>query len=279
MQHLFAVTRLSVWNALKTLTALTMEHHFAVTLSNVWNVMMTSLMDTSSLIIISLIAVILLTLALYRRAKGMPVWVRILLAVSRFVMLCILVSALFEPTITVKRKETTKKRLSVMIDVSQSMSIKDQRKSDADIIEAATAMGYVPFSSKTDARDAVKELDGNQRLSISDASRLDLAKHVLEQASDTTLKDLSNDLDINYYAFGSSLKMLKHGQNGETNTLASLKAVETSTTLAESLSKLAGTGRGSPLAGIVLLTDGLDTSLRRSWRAWRSHLSRCRWSC
>ncbi|MFT5473395.1 MAG: hypothetical protein ACI856_001727 [Kiritimatiellia bacterium] len=219
---------------------------------------------SSITLLICLVGVLLLTLALYRRAPGMPLKIRILLAVSRGVMLCVLASVLFEPTLTVKREQTTKKRLSVMIDVSQSMSIQDQRKRDVDIIEAATAMGYVPTSADANVRDAVRALDGNQRRSIAEASRLDLARHVLKAAADTTLKDLSNDLDINYYAFGSSLKMLKHGQDGDTNGLASLKAVETSTTLAESLTKLAGTGRGSPLAGIVLLTDGLDTSLRSS---------------
>ena len=219
---------------------------------------------SSSVFLIILAAVILLTLALYRRAPGMPVWVRIILGVSRLAMLCILVSALWEPTLTVERKQTTRKRLSVMIDVSQSMSIKDQRKRDSDIIEAATAMGYVPFSDDTDPREAVRALDGKQRLSIADASRLDLAKHVLDISVDSTLKSLGKDLEINYCTFGSSLKMLKQGQEGDTNTLAALEAVETSTTLAESLTQLAGTGRGSPLAGIVLLSDGLDTSLRRS---------------
>jgi hypothetical protein len=219
---------------------------------------------SNSMIILALLGALLLTLALYRRSPGMPVGIRILLGVSRFVMLCILVTALFEPTLRVKREQTTKKRLSVMIDVSQSMSIQDQRKRDTDIMEAATAMGYAPATDEANAREAVRELDGGERRSIAESSRLDLAKSVLEGTGEATLRDLGHDLEVNYYAFGSSLQMLKSGQIGETNALASLKAVETSTTLAESLTKLAGTGRGLPLAGIVLLSDGLDTSLRRS---------------
>jgi len=212
---------------------------------------------------LSLLAAVLLSLALYRRAPGMPAWIRLGLTVLRALVLCILVTALFDPVLTVSREQATRKRLSVMIDVSQSMSIQDQRKRDTDILEAASAMGYVAASASTDAREAVRALDGNQRRSIAEASRLDLARNLLTSAGETTLNELGEDLDINYYAFGSSLKLLKHGQGG-TNTLAALKAVETSTTLAESIGKLAGTGRGSPLAGIVLLTDGLDTSLRRS---------------
>ena len=219
---------------------------------------------STGVLLIALAVALLLTLALYRRSPGMPVWLRVLLGVTRFAMLCILVSALFEPTLTLNRKQTTNKRLSVMIDVSQSMSIQDQRKRDTDIMEAATAMGYASVTAEGDAKDAVRALDGKQRRSITEASRLDLARIVLEGAGASALQDLGNDLDINYYAFGSSLKMLKHGQVGGTNALASLKAVETSTTLAESLAKLAGTGRGLPLAGIVLFSDGLDTSLRRS---------------
>jgi len=217
-----------------------------------------------SVLILSFAVVIALTLALYRRAPGMPTWVRVALGALRFVMLCILVTALYEPTLTISGTRTTRKRLSVMIDVSQSMSIKDQRKRDSDIIEAATALGYVPFSAEVNARDAVRELDGKQRRTIAKASRLDLAKNVLTASAKTTLKDLGYDLDINYYAFGTSLKMLKHGQGGRMDNLAALKAVESNTTLAESLTKLAGTGRGSPLAGIVLLSDGLDTSLRKA---------------
>ncbi|MBT3294975.1 MAG: hypothetical protein HN919_21735 [Verrucomicrobia bacterium] len=219
---------------------------------------------SSSVLILALLGALLLTLALYRRAPGMPLGIRILLGASRFAMLCILVTALFEPTLTVNRKRTTKKRLSVMVDVSQSMSIQDQRKRDTDIMEAATAMGYAPATNEANAQVAVRALGGKQRRNIAEASRLDLAKSLLEGRGAATLQDLGNDLDVNYYAFGSSLKMLKHGQIGGTNSLASLKAVETSTTLAESLSRLAGTGRGLPLAGIVLLSDGLDTSLRRS---------------
>jgi hypothetical protein len=184
--------------------------------------------------------------------------------VSRLVMLCLIASLLFEPTLTVREDQTAKKRLAVMIDVSQSMSIKDQRKTDVDIAEAATALGFSPFSSGKAPRETVQKLDSKQRRAITGSSRLDLSKSVLSESEDTTLSDLGNDFDINYYAFGTTLKMLKQGQKGGLNTLPSLKAVETSTSLGESLTKLAGTGRGSPLAGIVLLSDGLDTSLRRS---------------
>lgn len=218
----------------------------------------------NGILIICLIAAIILTIALYRRTLDMPTWLRIILAVSRFLMLCLIASILFDPTLTIRGIQKSKKRMAVMIDVSQSMSIKDQRKRDVDIAEAASALGYAPSSSKNDPRKTVQKLDGKQRRKITGSSRLDLAKSVLAVSYNTTLKDLGKDLDINYYAFGRNLKMLKQGQKGGVKSLPSLKAVETSTSLAESLNQLAGTGRGAPLAGIVLLSDGLDTSLRNA---------------
>ncbi len=219
---------------------------------------------SSGIVILSVIVIIALTLVLYRRAPGMPIGVRVILAITRFVMLCVLLTAIFEPTLSLKSEHTVNKRLPIMVDISQSMSIKDQRKTEADILEAAIALGQVPPASKGKASDLVKELDSKQRLEITNASRLDLAKSLITGSVNTTLKSLSENLSINYYAFGKSLKMLKHGQQGGMNSLSSLKAVESSTSIAESLTSLASTGRGSPLAGIVLFSDGLDTSLRKA---------------
>ena len=92
---------------------------------------------SNGIIILALLAAIIVTIVLYRRTPDMPIWLRIVLAVSRFIMLVLIASILFKPTVTVSDTQTTRKRLAVMIDVSQSMSIRDQRKSDIDITEAA----------------------------------------------------------------------------------------------------------------------------------------------
>ena len=51
--------------------------------------------------------------------------------------------------------------------------------------------------------------------------------------------------------------------DGKTDSLAALKADSPGTSIGGALEALAKTERGTPLAGVVLLSDGLDTSSRR----------------
>ncbi len=209
-------------------------------------------------------AVIALTVYLYLRPRGLPIWVRISLAAGRLIVLCLIVAALFEPTATVRQTRTVKRRLPVLIDVSQSMSVKDQRKRPEDIVDAAAALGILPLEEITDANGVAMALNTKQHQKIAGSSRLDLARSLLTQPTREMLESLGDDLEVSYYAFGRTLRRLGDGQSGAADSLAALKAVEPGTSIAESLEAVSKADRGAPLAGIVLLTDGLDTSSRRA---------------
>jgi len=219
---------------------------------------------STGVILAALGAIVVLTIYLYWRRQGLPLKLRISLALARLLVLCLLVAALFEPAAVVKETHTTKRRLAVLVDASKSMSIKDQRKRPGDIAEAATALGLLPFSETTDANRALMELDGKQRRQVASASRLDLAKNLLSKPAGTMLNSLSEDLDISYYAFGNSLRMLSDKQGEAAGALAALKAEDQATDTTEALKALSNVDRNAPLSGIVLLTDGLDTSSRRA---------------
>jgi len=209
------------------------------------------------------VAAVALTAYLYRRGRGLPTWVRIVLAVSRLVVLCLVIAVLFEPTAVVRRTLTHPRRLQVLIDVSESMSVKDQRKRPEDLVEAAAALDIVSFSEAADVNGAFMALDAKQRRAIAAASRLDLAKALVSRSARPMFASIGENLDISYYAFGKTLHMLGDGEGRTADSLAALKAVEPGTSLAESLEAVAKAGRGAPLAGIVLLSDGLDTSSRQ----------------
>lgn len=209
-------------------------------------------------------AVVVLTIYLYIRRQGLPLKVRISLAIARLVVLCLIVAALFEPAAVVTETHTTKRRLAVLVDVSKSMSIKDQRKRAEDIVEAATALDLLPFSESTDADKALMELDGTQRQQVAAASRLDLAKSLLSKSAGTMLDSLGEDLDISYYAFGTKLRMLSDNQGEAAGALAELKADEPGTAITDALKALSNVDRGAPLSGVVLLSDGLDISSSRA---------------
>ncbi len=213
--------------------------------------------------------VVLLTVFLYRRGQGLPLRVRLVLAASRLVALGLIVAVVLEPTVAVTRTHTVKRRLPVLIDVSGSMSVIDQRKRSEDIVEAAAALGMLALSDATDANRAAMALDAKQRQTIAAASRFDLAKSLLSQSARPVFESLGDNLDVSYYAFGKTLHKLGEGNSGDGGSgagdfLAALQADASGTSIAESLEAVASSDRDVPLAGIVLISDGLDTSSRRA---------------
>mgnify|MGYP002628088951 CR=1 FL=1 len=208
-------------------------------------------------------AVLLLTICLYLRRQGLPTWVRIMLAVTRLLVLGLIVAVIFEPTATVRQTDTEKRRLPVLIDVSQSMSVKDQRKRSEDIGEAAVALGILPHSSTAeDVKRSAMALDGKQREAVDSASRLDLATSLLSKSGREMLGVIDADLDVSYHAFGETLQRL--GKSEIKESLAALRSDSPETSIGGALEALAKTERGAPLAGVVLVSDGLDTSSRRT---------------
>lgn len=213
-------------------------------------------------VVAAFVAAFVLTVFLYRRRQGLPFGIRMVLALFRLLALCLIVAVLFEPTATVKQTHTEKRRLPILVDVSQSMSVKDQRKRSEDIGEAAVALGILPLSSTPeDVKRSAVSLDGKQREAIASASRLDLATSLLSKSAREMLESIGEDLDVSYHAFGETMHRLGDGKN---DSLAALQADSPETSIGGALEALAKTERGAPLAGIVLLSDGLDTSSRRA---------------
>ncbi len=216
-----------------------------------------------AVLLAALVAAVLLTAFLYRRQSGLPGRVRAGLAVARLVVLLAVVMALFEPMARVGRTRMEKRRLAVLIDVSQSMSIKDQRKRPADVVEAAVTLGLLEPSEAKDVPAAFASLGTRQRDAIAAASRLDLARALMVRSGRSVFDRLGADLEVGYHAFGDTLRKLGDGRSAMSGALEGLLADEGGTSIADALEGAAGTGRGRPLAGIVLLTDGLDTASRR----------------
>ena len=214
--------------------------------------------------LVALAAAVALTVYLYRRRRGLPGWVRILLAASRLIVLVMILAALFEPTAIVRRTRNRPRRLLVLIDTSESMSVTDQRIRPEDAVEAAAALGMLPPSEIADTNRAFNALDARQRRTIAAASRLDLARALVSRSGRGVFESIGEDLDVSYYAFGKALHMLGEGASGAAGSLATLAAEAPGTFIAESLEAAANVDRGTPLAGIVLLSDGLDTSSRRA---------------
>ena len=202
--------------------------------------------------------VLLVSVYLYRRPWGMPLWLRLLLGVARLIALTLIVTSLFEPTGVVKETHTQARSLPILIDVSESMSLKDPRKNAEDVANAAAALGIVTDGGG-DAERVAMQLDANQRQTILGSSRLDLARGILKNAAAPGFKDLGEGLDISYHSFGGSTRMFSDANSVSAEDLGKLVADEPVTSIAASLEAAARSGATQP-AGIVLLTDGIDNS-------------------
>lgn len=202
-------------------------------------------------------AIVVLSLYLYRRPWGMPLWLRVFLVASRVFVLALLVATLMEPTVAVTEEHTQVRGLPVLLDVSESMSMKDQRKRPGEIVEAAAALGMLPLDEELKADQAVMELDAGQRQKITASSRLDFAKSVLADSALPIFESLGENFDVSYHSFGLSPRLISNDKVVTAADLGVLKATEPGTSIASSLEAVANSG-GIPPAGIVLLSDGID---------------------
>ena len=215
-------------------------------------------LSTATLVAI-LAAIVLLSIYLYRRPWGMPFWLRAFLATSRLLVLVLVVATLLEPTAVVIESHTQVRSLPVLLDVSESMSMKDQRKRSEDIASATVALGMVSLEDDTEADRTVMQLDTKQRQAIASSSRLDLGKSVLTQSGRKIFESLGESLDVSYHAFGQSLRLISDNEVMITEDLMGLEAKEQGTSITASLEAVASSG-GIPPAGIVLLSDGIDNA-------------------
>ena len=210
------------------------------------------------------VAVVVLSFYLYRRPWGLKPWLRILLGAARLIVLSLIVASLFEPMAVVRETYTQQRGLPVLVDVSESMSIKDPRKRPEDLAEAAAALDLIQPPQGDEAGERAMNLDTKQRLAIASASRLDLVTSLLSQSARPVLEPLGKQVDVSYHAFGKSTRMISDDSSVSLDALSELTPVESETDIAASLESIAKVGGVLP-AAIVLLSDGVDSgSSRRS---------------
>ena len=204
-------------------------------------------------------AIVLLSIYLYRRPWGLPLWLRASLAIARVLVFTLIVATLLEPTAVVTETQTRVRSLPVLLDVSESMSMKDQRKRSEDLVDAAAALGMVSLEEEAEADRAVMGLDAKKRQAITSASRLDLGAAILSQSGRPIFESLGKSLDLSYHAFGQTSRLISDGKVVTSEDLAGLKADAPGTSIAASLEAAANSG-GIPPAGIILLSDGIDNA-------------------
>jgi hypothetical protein len=215
-------------------------------------------LPTGTLVAI-IVAIVLLSAYLYRRPWGMPMWLRAFLAAFRILALALVVATLLEPIAVVTESHTQVRSLPILLDVSESMSMEDQRKRPEDLVDAAAALGIVSLENNAEVDRRVMQLNAKQRQTIASSSRLDLGKAVLTQSARQIFEALGESLDVSYHAFGQYPRLISDNKVVTAKDLTGLEATAPGTSIAASLEAVASLG-GIPPAGIVLLSDGIDNA-------------------
>ncbi len=203
-------------------------------------------------------------------APAVAPWKRHALAVLRIAFLALLLGLLLRPVLAFTVEGSIRRALAVLIDGSASMQIKDPRLDERDRKRAAIAM---------DALDPKAGLGQSLRADRAAAflqmARVDLVKGALQNPRLDLLPRLDQEFDLSAFSFGQGLAELSRGrtnaaaQEGKGRRRANLssfdwvetiEAKSTSTALGDAVRDILQRKRGQPLAGIVLITDGVNNA-------------------
>lgn len=202
----------------------------------------------------------------FRPGIDLPLLRRIELTVLRVLLLAIFAFLLTRPVLYTSLKGRVRGSLLVLIDISQSMNLKDNRTTPEDLNRAAIALGTL------DPQGGL-----SQKLSDSDAklatglSRLELVQAVAANPKLNLWRKLDEKADLSFYGLGRSLtdladprKGTEAGQRLKLETASTffkgIQANETGTALGDCLRSLLDQKQGEPVAGVLVITDGASNT-------------------
>lgn len=179
--------------------------------------------------------------------RGLPGWKRWTMAVLRTAALLLLALILQEPLLCYDHTLAEKPRLVVLLDDSQSMTIRDKRVKPEDRLAAARVMGAAKYgkSAATPAETAEAAVN---------PARSALLSAIWKNAELDLQSRLARRYDLRFYRFSQETHELV---NREANAgVAELKFDGTVTDLGRGIRRAVADLRGRPAAGVVVMTDG-----------------------
>lgn len=186
---------------------------------------------------------------MYRKEAGLTVRRRVSLAFVRAAMYSLVILLLFEPVIAFEMQARIRRSLLVMVDTSESMNIKDPRRTPQEIEQAAQALG------KVRPGEPAMGLSEADKLASAFATRAEIASALLNRPDQNVFKDLSRDYQVRYFGFGDKLEPAESPEQ-----IVGNKAPVTR--VGDSIQDVAGRYAGQAIAGIVVLTDGASNQGR-----------------
>jgi len=187
---------------------------------------------------------------IYRRERTLSRGRRVVLGVLRATLYAVLVVLLFEPVLGIEMRVKLRRSILVLLDASESMGIHDRRSGRRELEDAALALGKAPFDQPS------KPLAAKDRAEVAAASRLALAKGIVDHPELDIFKELGREHRIRYFRFGERLEPT--GGEGEVlaDSLRRVQPTAKATRLGTAIEEAVRRYSGQPVAGVMVLTDG-----------------------
>ena len=189
---------------------------------------------------------------LYRRETALSVPLRTLVAVLRAAALSALVVAMFDPRLGLEMIVKVRRTVLVLLDVSESMTTRDARQSGDDLKDAALALGTMPFDQ---ADGPVPE---SARAEAASAPRTDLARGLLSHPTMNLATRLGEDYTVRYFGFGERLRPAEGKGETAPEALLAMEPTGKVTRLGSAIREAVDRSAGEPVAGVIVLTDGIS---------------------
>ena len=193
----------------------------------------------------------------YRLEKGTLGWFRrIILIGLRCSLLLLLLFLIMRPLLLVEFVGERPQGVVLLVDNSQSMTLRDRRVKPADKARVAISLGKLPL--QTNLSDKYELPAGTVATNL---SRMEIVQNIFKHPELKLLEQLGKFGPLRPYSFGDDL----HGLQDDSKNLAEimskgLTATEPRTALADSIVKIVQSKDSDPPAAIVVITDGQDNA-------------------
>lgn len=210
--------------------------------------------------------ILIFAFLMYRREANLHPLLRKALALVRAAVLLLIVLLLLQPVARFESETEVPGNLLFLVDVSDSMTIRDTRKDTKDLVEAAAALNKVPWPEANSKEQVNPTAYANyfstkaKRDEVSMASRRELVNGIFRHPELAVFDRLGASHNVRYFMCAEELRELAPSDRLAEVLETGLPQASGHTRLGDALNEAADRYRGSPVSGIVLISDGASNA-------------------
>ena len=188
---------------------------------------------------------------LYRSESGLSKRRKTVMGVCQAAAVALLIFLLLGPTLRIEIIKPLRQMWIVLVDTSESMSLKDAPKLHDDVVKAAKELGKLPLDAKNVPEARIKSLTGE----LAEVTRLQRLTALLKKVD--LAGQLGDNYEVRYLNFDSALHEAA-GRDKTTEWLDARKARGSSSRIGSAIEQAVARFGGQKLAGVVVLSDWLS---------------------